>query len=131
MDILERVFLAAYAAEDKKASDPVLLDVSELTSYTDCVLIVSGTSDRRVRSIAEAVRDAVKEAGAPVLGVEGLRDGRWVLVDCGAFVVHVFYEELRPVFDLEGLWSDARRVAIPPRPKEGAAQAAAGGKGDA
>lgn len=115
---LEKVILCAHAAMGKRAANPMILEVSKYTSYADYFLIVSASSDRRVRSIAEAVMEAMGEIGQKLLGVEGLRDGRWVLLDFGAFVVHVFYEELRPQFDLEGLWSDAPRLPIPPAPKK-------------
>ncbi len=112
--ILEHVFACAKAAADKRASDLVVLDIRKLSSFADYFLIASGSSDRRVQSIAEGVVEAMSERGRKPLGREGLREGRWALLDFGDWVVHVFYEDLRGVFDLEGLWFDAPRVDLPP-----------------
>ncbi len=111
--ILDRVLDCARVAADKRGTDVVVLDVGKMSSFTDYFLIVSGSSDRRVQTIAESIVQAMKEQGVSPLGVEGLRDGRWALVDFGAWVVHVFYEEARGVFDLEEFWFDAPRVELP------------------
>jgi ribosome-associated protein len=110
---LEHLFAGAKAAADKRATDLVALDVRGLSSFTDYFLIASGSSDRRVQAIADAVVDAMKERGLRPLGKEGTREGRWVLVDFGDWVVHVFYEDVRGFYDLEGLWFDAKRVELP------------------
>ncbi|PLX45181.1 MAG: ribosome silencing factor [Deltaproteobacteria bacterium] len=112
-EVLENIFECAKVAVDKRGTDLLLLDVGGLTSYTDYFLLVSATSDRRVKTIAESIRQAMKDRGVTALGVEGLREGRWALLDFGPWIVHVFYEEVRGNFDLEGLWSDASRVEIP------------------
>ncbi|MEW6489354.1 MAG: ribosome silencing factor [Thermodesulfobacteriota bacterium] len=111
--IREAVLACALAASDNKAADLLLLDVRRLTTIADYFLLASGSSDRRVQSIAQAVLDAMRERGRRPLGTEGLREGRWVLLDFGDFVVHVFYEDVRAAFDLEGLWFDAERVELP------------------
>ncbi len=111
--LLDHVYAAVRAAVERRAGNPVVLKVSKLTSYADYFVLLSGSSDRRVQSIAEGVRQTMKEAGVAPLGVEGMKEGRWALLDFGAFVVHVFYDEVRPLFDLEGLWADAERVEIP------------------
>lgn len=113
-EALDRVFECAKTAFEKKGSDLVVLDVSKLAGFTDYFLVVSATSDRRVRTIAEAVRARMKELGVTAIGMEGLKEGKWALIDFGSVVVHVFYEELRPVFDLEGLWSGGARITLPP-----------------
>jgi ribosome-associated protein len=113
LSLIERVHLCARAAADKRGSDMVVLEVSEMTSYADYVLVMSGSSDRRVRTIADGIRQEMKEAGYPALGVEGHKEGRWILLDFGPVIVHVFFEEIRPMFDLEGLWSDAKRIELP------------------
>ncbi len=110
---LDAIFACAAAALDKRADDPVVLDVRGLSGVADYFLIVTGSSDRRVQTIAEAAIEAMKERGVRPLGVVGLREGRWVLVDYGEWVLHVFYEELRGFYDLEGLWFDAKRVELP------------------
>jgi ribosome-associated protein len=103
---------AARAAADKKAKDPVVLDVSELLVITDYFLICSGTSDRQVRTIAEEVETKLRESGSRPLRREGAAEGRWVLLDYGDFVVHVFVEEDREYYELERLWKDAPRLAV-------------------
>ena len=98
---------AARAAADKKAFQIVGLAVSELTSYTDRLLICSGASDRQVTAIADEVQRQLKEVGRRPLHVEGKRRSDWVLLDYGEFVIHVFTEERRTYYGLDGLWGDA------------------------
>ena len=100
------------AALDRKAERPVALDMRRLTSYADTFVILTGRSDRQVRSIAESILDALKAAGDPPLGVEGLDDGNWVLIDCNDAIVHVFDAETREKYDLERLWRDAERIDL-------------------
>ncbi len=99
-------------ALERNAQNPVALDVRELTSYTDFLVIVSGNSTRQVRAIAEHVVKALKASGDQPLGVEGTDEATWVLVDANDVVVHVFEPDTRELFDLEGLWTDAPRVSI-------------------
>jgi ribosome-associated protein len=81
---------------------------------TDYLLLVSGRSDRQVQAVAEAVRLGLKKDHAtPPLAVEGMKEGRWVLLDYGDVMVHVFQEPVRDFYDLDGLWSEAAEVAIP------------------
>jgi ribosome-associated protein len=100
------------AALDKKALEPVLLDVRELCTYAEYILLVSGRSDRQVDAIADGVLDALRDRRRRPLGVEGLTSGKWALLDFGDLVVHVFHHPMRLHYDLEGLWSEAPRVAI-------------------
>jgi ribosome-associated protein len=104
---LARANWVAEAALDKKAVELVALDVSELTSYADTLVLATGTSDRHTRSIADSIREAASARGEKPLGVEGYDEGRWVLIDLGDVVVHVFQAEVRAAYDLERLWSDA------------------------
>jgi ribosome-associated protein len=97
---------------DKKGLGVVALDLNGLTDYTDALVIVSGTSDRHVQALGQAVVDALEGAGEKLVGVEGMQSGQWVLVDCGDLVVHVFHEPVRDLYDLEGLWSDATRIPL-------------------
>jgi ribosome-associated protein len=107
---------AIEAALDKKALQPILLDVSGRATYTDFIGVVSGRSDRQVDAIAENVRDVMERRGWRLLGREGSSNGRWTLLDFGDVVLHVFYHPVREIYDIEGLWIDAPRIqlAIPP-----------------
>jgi len=104
--------LIVEAALERKAEDPVVLDVRKLTAYADTFIILSGRSDRQVRSIADAIVQAIKQTGEQPLGVEGLSEGNWVLIDCNDAIVHVFDPETRERYDLERLWRDAPRLPL-------------------
>lgn len=102
---------AARAASTKTSAPTVVLHVAALLGVTDAFVITSGTSARQVRAIADEVKGVIRGAGGPrPARVEGLDDARWVLLDYGDFVVHVFLEEARSYYDLERLWSDAPLV---------------------
>ena len=105
-------FLANHvkAVMGKKATDLVVLDVRGLTSVADFVIICSGSSNRQVMAIAEFIQIDLKKHGIKPLGVEGIKEGHWVLLDYGHVIIHVFYELLRSFYDLEGLWTDAKRI---------------------
>ena len=92
------------ALEDLKAVDLKVLDVSELTSITDIMVIASGTSDRHVRALAENVVEKAKAFGQRPIGVEGEREGEWVLVDLQDILVHVMLPRVRDFYQLEKLW---------------------------
>jgi len=116
-DSIEALALKAAAIGlDKKAEEPLILDVRELTSYADFFVVLSGTNERQVVAIAEGIARGLREEGHRHLGMEGADQGRWVLIDYGDFLVHVFHQEQRPIYDLEGLWADARRVEVPGAP---------------
>jgi ribosome-associated protein len=104
--------VAARAAADKKGDATVVLEMGPLLSITDAFVITSGGNTRQVRTIADEVEQRVKAVGAGgPHRVEGLDDARWILLDYGDVVVHVFLEEVRRYYDLERLWADAPRVA--------------------
>lgn len=109
---LEGATRALALALDKKALEPVLLDVRDLCSFCNYQLVVSGRSDRQVDAIADGITAGLKAEGLRPLGSEGARTGQWALLDYGDFVVHVFLHAAREHYDLEGLWSDAPRVPI-------------------
>jgi ribosome-associated protein len=109
---IARANRVAEAAFDRKAMDLVALDVSGLTSYADTFLIATASSDRHARAIADAIREAEAAMGAKPLGVEGYDEARWVLLDLGDVIVHVFLAEVREAYDLERLWSDAQPIAL-------------------
>ena len=98
------------SALGKKARNLVLLDVGHLTSLADAFLICHGTSNRQVSAIAEHIQRDLKKQGIKALSVDGLNEGHWVLMDYGHVVIHVFFESTRSFYNLEGLWSDARRI---------------------
>lgn len=110
--------LAADYALDKKAFNLRLLEVRELSSLTDYLLLASGRSDRQVQAIAEGIRLGLKKDHETLpLAVEGMEEGRWVLLDYGDVMVHVFQEPVREFYDLDGLWSEAPTVPLPPPEK--------------
>ena len=97
----------------RKASNVVVLDVADLTSYADVFIICSGRSNRQVSAIADFIKTDLKKHKIKPLSVEGTKDGLWVLLDYGHVIIHVFYEPVREFYDLEGLWSDAKRIMTP------------------
>ena len=108
---------AARAADAKKGEDTVVLEVGHVLAISDAFVITSGTNDRQVRTIADEVEAAVREVGGPAPRVvEGLSDAKWVLIDYGDFVVHVFQQEVREYYDLERLWADSPRIDWEPSP---------------
>ncbi len=98
------------AALGKKAFSVTVLDVRELTSIADIFIICSGRSNRQVSAIADYIVAELKEHRKRPLSIEGAREGHWVLIDYGHVIIHVFYEPVREFYDLEGLWTDAKRI---------------------
>ena len=109
-DLVDPIRAAARAASDKKAFDIVGIEVAGLTSYTDSFLICSAASDRQVAAIVDEVRRRLKDGGRRPLHIEGEARSDWVLLDYGDFVVHVFTEDRRAYYGLDGLWGDAPRL---------------------
>ena len=100
------------AALERNAQKPAALDVRALTSYTDCVVVLTGNSNRQLRAISESVVKALKSSGDYPLGVEGGGDSTWMLIDANDVIVHVFEPDTRELFDIEGLWTDAPRIEL-------------------
>jgi ribosome-associated protein len=109
----ERVLAALHAAGEKKAINPVVLDLREIASFTDYFLIVSGANERQVQAISDEVYEQLKKAGHAAARVEGYKTAEWILLDYGDFVVHVFEQKARSFYDLERLWRESKRVALP------------------
>lgn len=105
------VRLSVQASRDKKAEDITVLDLRELSTFTDFFVIMTGNSTRQNAAISEAVELALKKSRRLPLGVEGRGPGEWILLDYGSFVVHVFSKQARAHYLLEKLWGDAPKVS--------------------
>ncbi|MEM9200815.1 MAG: ribosome silencing factor [Actinomycetota bacterium] len=120
-ELMHHVRVAAAAADDKKATGTLIIDVGDVFSVSDFFVITSGSNPRQVAAIVDAIEEDIKDAGGPgPVRVEGVEEREWVLMDYGAFVVHVFNQEQRDFYQLERLWSDRPRVAwepLAPRPE--------------
>lgn len=112
-DIPPEVTRAAEFALELKAQDVVILDLRGISTATDYFVIAGGTSDVQVKAIANHIVNELKKEGVRPQHVEGLRGGRWVLVDYVDFVVHVFHPQARSFYQLETLWGDAPRWDAP------------------
>ncbi len=109
----ERICTALHAAGEKKAIDPVVLDLRDIASFTDYFVIVGGANERQVQAISDEVYETLKKAGEPAARVEGYKTAEWILLDYGDFVVHVFEQKARKFYDLERLWRESKRVQLP------------------
>ncbi len=103
----------AIAALDKKAVGLEILDVAGKVDYADFLVIMTGRSDRHAQALAQGIEEALKKQGVRPVALEGVSHGNWVLMDFGDVVVHVFQDESRRLYDIEGLWLDARRLPVP------------------
>ena len=114
LDNLPQLLLAAaQGAADLQATDLLALDVGDVLGITDWFLVASSSNTRQVRRVAEEVEVAVKGAGGDgPLRIEGMEDARWILLDFGMFVVHVFHDETRSFYDIERLWSDVPKISF-------------------
>ncbi len=105
-----RALSAAAFADEKHAGNVTVIYIGALSSVADYIVVCDGASDRQVKATADFIIDEMKGMDARPLGVEGMETARWVLIDYGDVVVHVFHEPVRENFDIEGLWADAPRV---------------------
>lgn len=112
METMEFAKMLGGFADDKKAGDIVIMELGGLTDIADSFVIVSGTSERHVKTIADGVKEGMKKEGARPLAVEGYDEGRWVILDYQNVIVHVFLESLRELYDLESLWIEAKKHRI-------------------
>jgi ribosome-associated protein len=108
----EKAALMSRIAADRKAVDVVVLNMRDASSITDYFLICSGGSERQVRAIADAIDEASGPSGIASLGIEGYREGRWILMDYGDVIVHVFSQDTREYYDLERLWANAPKLDL-------------------
>jgi ribosome-associated protein len=107
-----QVALAVRAAEDKQATDLVLLNLEKASGFTDFFLICSGGNPRQIRAIADAILEALGVEGAKPAHIEGYDRADWVLLDYFDFIVHIFTGETRAFYDLERLWGNAERIEV-------------------
>jgi ribosome-associated protein len=112
MKAFEKARMCLEIIQERKAVDPVLMEVGRLTSFTDYFLVASGASSRQVQAISQHMARRLREEGFKPFGVEGEQEGHWVLMDYGDVVIHIFYQPVREFYDLEGLWTEAPRVAL-------------------
>ncbi len=114
MQSIDRALLCAALVLEKKAFDVRVLDVQLLSSLTDFLVLATGGSDRQVQAAAESVHLGLKhEHATRPMGIEGMNEGRWVLIDYGDIMVHVFQGPVRQFYDFDGLWRDAPEVTLP------------------
>ena len=109
----EIAIAVAIAGLEKKAVGLEILDVAGKVDYADFLVLMTGRSDRQVAALSQGIEDALGKLGKRALSVEGMPSARWVLMDFGDVVVHVFQEDARDLYDIEGLWMDARRIPVP------------------
>ncbi len=112
METSDMARLAVGAGLDKKALDPAVIDLRGLSSVAEYFVIMTGTSDKHVQAVAGNVMDAFKALGYSRLGEEGFKEGKWILLDYGEVVVHVFLQAIREYYDIERLWIDAPMLEI-------------------
>lgn len=123
LSALEKVMIAARAADSKKATEIVIQDVRELASFTDYILIVTAQNNRQIQAVLDTIEEeTIKQAGVKPFNTEGAREGFWALQDFGDFVVHVFQPEGRDYYRLEEIWNDAPVVEFVSEGEEPAEQ---------
>jgi len=116
---LQRALVAARTAEDNRGRDVVILDLRKVTTFFDYFVIATGTSRRQLHAMSEEIDHALEEGmGDRRMGIEGYDESRWILLDYGDVVIHLFDEETRDYYALEELWSQAKRIPLEPRSAE-------------
>lgn len=109
----QKPLLCAQAALNKNAENVKIMDLSGISSFTDYFLVCSGNSNRQVQAISDSIKQKMRESDHEILSVEGYADGRWILMDLGDVVVHIFQDVLREYYALETLWASAPKIQIP------------------
>ena len=112
LTVEERALKCAAFALDKKALDVKILEIRKISSIADYLVLASGRSDRQVQAIADSVKTELKPFDRPI-DMEGFEEGRWVVIDYGDIIVHVFQEEVRRIYNLDELWGRAPKLEIP------------------
>lgn len=108
----DKALKAAHLALDKKADRVVILNIGKLSSIADYLLVCSAASDRQVQAIANSIEEGLKKKKIRPLSMEGIREGRWALIDYGDVIAHIFLEPVREFYNLEGLWPEAERIEV-------------------
>jgi ribosome-associated protein len=126
---IELARAASVAAADKLADDVIAVDVSDQLVITDAFVLCSGSNDRQVRAIVDAVEEKLRDLGAKPARREGEREGRWVLLDYVDIIVHVQHAEDRVYYALERLWRDCPTIALPAEARQGRSGTPAGSAG--
>ena len=114
IDVRTQLGLAVRAADDKGATAPVALEVGELFPLADAFLLVTGSVERNVQAISDEIEDRLNQAGVRTIRREGREGGRWILLDFGDLIVHVFHQEERDFYQLERLWKDCPVIDLAP-----------------
>ncbi|WP_217586767.1 ribosome silencing factor [Lentibacillus saliphilus] len=112
MNGIDMIQIAANACDQKRAEDIIALDMKDVSLVADYFLICHGNSERQVQAIASAIKDALEEENISVKRLEGYEQARWVLVDTGYIVCHVFHKDERGYYNLERLWGDADHISL-------------------
>lgn len=110
MKTLDKARLCLRIVEERKAVAPILLEIGKISSIADFFLVASGNSTRQVQAIVRHVSRRLREEGFRPTGIEGEQEGHWVLMDYGDVVIHIFYQPVRDLYDLESLWVEAPRI---------------------
>jgi ribosome-associated protein len=110
--------IAAWAADSRRAADIKVLDLTEVTTFTDTFVICTATNSRQAQAITDAVQQELKKHGEHAMSIEGYEQGEWILSDYSDLIVHVFSEKARDFYDLDRLWREAKVVAVPENPKQ-------------
>jgi ribosome-associated protein len=105
--------VAAWAAEDRKAANIRVLDLTEVTTFADTFVICTASNSRQAQAITDAIQQALKEQGERAISIEGYEQGEWILSDYADLIVHVFSEKAREFYDLDRLWRQAKQIEVP------------------
>jgi len=114
MDFRKLAKLSVAIAYDKQAKDILIIDVRKLTTITDYFVLLSGKSDIHVKTISDAIIMGIKDLGVKILHIEGESNARWILLDYGGVITHIFYEPIRKFYNLERLWREGKKVSFRP-----------------
>lgn len=111
-DVKKIVETVVEASEDRKAEDCIILNMEHLTPIADYFVICHGNNERQVQAIARSIKEAVEEKGYQITRMEGFEQARWILIDIGSVICHVFHKDERSYYNLERLWGDAEEINV-------------------